>query len=193
MLFVRFLGTWRSLAERGNEAAADRLAYLRSNQSYTSSAISPYLRKIMTAHQHVHWPTPFWLVLTLVSGALFALGHHLFYASRARTAVSTVSFSIAGKDISDQQFNTAVGTAMAFLVKSCLTLAVSIAYIQAFWRFARTFKQGTPLSHLDTTFSILGNPTGFLKVTTWFKYPLLLALATVSWLVSLQRLTYLRL
>jgi hypothetical protein len=92
--------------------------------------------------------------------------------------------TFAGNQISKQELNTAVGTAFAFLVKAMFALAVSTAYVQAFWHSAKASKKGQALSTLDTTFSILGNVLGFAKVHVWVRYPLLLFLAIIAWYVN---------
>ena len=129
----------------------------------------------------IYWVTPAAMLAALFCGIMFSIGHHVFYASLAGTLASSGSYSIAGTSISKQQFHTGVGTTFAFLVKSTLALAVSIAYVQAFWYAARVRKKGEHLSALDTTFSILENALGFLKARVWYKYPLLLSMAIVAW------------
>ncbi|TKA57864.1 hypothetical protein B0A55_12513 [Friedmanniomyces simplex] len=125
------------------------------------------------------------MLLALVSGALLATGHHLFYQSLAGGRAPTGTYKIAGANVSKQQFNTTVGTAFAFLVKALLALAVGVAYTQAFWRAAKTSKNGLTLSNLDTTFSIIGDAAGFLKLKVWGRHPLLLLLAVVAWTIPI--------
>lgn len=74
------------------------------------------------------------MVASLIVGFLFALGHHLFYASldRQRAATTLEHYGILGMNVSIQQFNTAVGTAFAFLVRASLMLSIAIAYFQIF-------------------------------------------------------------
>ena len=81
-----------------------------------------------------------------------AVGHHRFYKNLAGTTAPTGNYQSAGVNVSKQQFNTAVGTAFAFVVKGTLTAAVGMAYIQAFWRSAQRSKR--KLSTLVTTFAV---------------------------------------
>lgn len=118
------------------------------------------------------------------TGVLLATGHHLFYSNLAGSNAPTGAYNIGGTDISKQQFNTAVGTTFAFLVKASLTLAVSIAYTQAFWHSAKGSQKGRQLSTLDTMYSALSNILNFFQVHVWVKYPLLLLLAVIVWSVS---------
>lgn len=134
----------------------------------------------------IHWATPVTMISTLLAECLLSLSHHLFYARLAGTDAPTGKYAIAGTSISKQKFNTAVGTAFAFLVKSMLTLAVATAYIQVFWRSMKVSEKGQRLSTLDTTFSILSNVFNFAKLHVWIKYPLPFLLATIAWYVIVK-------
>ena len=135
----------------------------------------------MATTHNVHWAVPTLATASLFSGVALALGHHLFYASLNGTSAPTGDFDIAGTRLSRQQFNTAVGTAFAFLVKSLLALAVTVAYTQAFWRAVNTSRKGQTLSTLDTLHSILDNLVGFVKLRVWWRHPLLVFLAVIAW------------
>lgn len=139
----------------------------------------------MKSTRGIHWVTPVTMVASLVAGCLLSLGHHLFYMHLTGTDAPTGRYSIAGTEVSKQKFNTAVGTAFAFLVKSMLTLAIAIAYVQAFWRTIKVSEKGQRLSTLDTTFSILGNALNFVKLHIWIKFPLLFLLAVIAWSISI--------
>ncbi|KAH0337701.1 hypothetical protein KCU81_g7992, partial [Aureobasidium melanogenum] len=96
------------------------------------------------------------MVAAFLVGCMLSLGHHLFYSSLAGTNTPTGYYhAIAGNKISKQELNTAIGTTFAFLVKAMLALAVSTAYVQAFWHSAKASKRGQRLSTLETTFPIL--------------------------------------
>jgi len=135
----------------------------------------------MAIFSGVHWLAPTVMLLALLSGTLLALGHHLFYQSLAGRPAPNGAYSIAGTNVSRQQFNTAVGTAFAFLVKALLALAVGLAYTQAFWRAAQVAEGGIGLAGLDTLHSILSDIVGFLKVHVWWRHPGLLLLAFIAW------------
>jgi hypothetical protein len=136
----------------------------------------------MKSRMAVHWVTPTTMVSAFLGGCLLSFGHHRFYSSLAGTITPTGHYDMfTGSQISKQEINTAIGTAFAFLVKAMLALAVSTAYVQAFWHSAKASRKGQRLSTLDTTSSILGNALGFLKIHVWVKYPLLLFLAVIAW------------
>lgn len=121
----------------------------------------------------------------LITGVLLAAGHHLFYESLHGTPAPTLtaSYRILGAKISRQETNTAVGTAFAFLVKASLAFAISIAFVQVFWRTARRpdTKNGPTLASLDLIYSALDNIFVFIYVSTWWKYPVLLLIALAAW------------
>jgi hypothetical protein len=137
----------------------------------------------MASPRGVPWTTPAMMVSSLVAGCLLCLGHHLFYTGLAGSTAPTGEYDIAGTSVSKQKFNTAIGTAFAFLIKAALALAVAIAYTQAFWRSARNSTKGQRLSTLDTTFSVLGNLLNLAKLHVWVRYPLLLLMAVIAWCV----------
>ncbi|KAK5125082.1 hypothetical protein LTR08_005449 [Meristemomyces frigidus] len=124
----------------------------------------------------VHWVTPVVMVLSLLAGFAFALGHHLFYWSLDGKATPTGSFHVVGRQVGRQQLNISVGTTLAYLVKVSLAFAVTIAFVQAFWR---AMKSATPtLAQLNSTFSALGDVSSLKHL---WKHPLLLVLALLSW------------
>lgn len=79
---------------------------------------------------HLHWLMPSLMVGSLLAGISFAIGHHIFYSKLKDQTVRGDGYKIIGTQLSDQQFNTAVGTAFAFLVRTCLVLATTAAYAQ---------------------------------------------------------------
>ena len=129
----------------------------------------------------IHWTTPAAIFSSLIVGVLFSLSHHLFYTHLAGTNVPNFSYDVAGYSFSKQQLNISVGNIFSYLVKAALAIALSLAYIQAAWRIVKTSKKGETLSTLDTIFSIFQDAFGFFKVKIWYRHPLLLSLAIISW------------
>ncbi|KAK4541999.1 hypothetical protein LTR36_007199 [Oleoguttula mirabilis] len=95
------------------------------------------------------------MLLAFIFGIVLALAHHLFYARLSGRQVPSGHYDIRIGKVSKQQFNTSVGTAFAFLVKSMLALAVTIAYAQVFWHAMRTSRRTLRLSEVDDAFSML--------------------------------------
>ncbi|RSL68340.1 hypothetical protein CEP54_002880 [Fusarium duplospermum] len=133
--------------------------------------------------RQIHWLTPVSMVGALLLGGLFALGHDLFYNNLAGTTVAADSFELAGAEVSRQQLNLAAGTTLAFLFKSAIVSAVSIAYFQAVWHFLKSSKREIDISNMDVLLSALGNAISLVSFSTWLKGPLLLLIAIVAWLI----------
>jgi len=132
----------------------------------------------------IYWTAPSLMFASLVVGTLFALCHHLFYASLDRKHASTSldGYDVFGTHVSVQQFNTAVGTAFAFLVRACLMLSISIAYFQILiWSIGKHETKGTKLVHLDVMTSALQDLVSLASFRTWWRRPWLWVLAVVAW------------
>lgn len=83
------------------------------------------------------------MLVALFAGIAFALGHHFFYDRLDVKELPAGNYTMGqyNSGISRQQSNTAIGTAFAFAVKTCLVLAVSTAYVHHLvWRLAIHFK-----------------------------------------------------
>ena len=139
----------------------------------------------MSRFKGVHWQSPTIMLTSLLGGFSLILGHHLFYASLDCKAVSTESYSIAGRNLSQQQLNISLGTAFALLVKICLAVAVSTAYVQLFWRSTRTSEPPT-LVELDLANESLDNIFSFCNPKFWLRYPSLVVLGLIFWLVLVR-------
>ena len=136
---------------------------------------------MMARLAQIHWLTPASMIASLLLGCLFATGHHLFYQSLAGKLATAHSYDIGGSKISSQQANTAVGTAFAFLVKSCLAFAVSLAYFQVAWTTAKGERRPMTVANMDVLLSAMGNALTLTNVFAWWKRPLLLLMALIAW------------
>ncbi|KAK3625747.1 hypothetical protein LTR56_020251 [Elasticomyces elasticus] len=134
----------------------------------------------MATSKRIHWHVPISMTVALLCAIALSLGHHFFYARLNGHLTPIGSYHVAGKSLSKQQFNTAVGTAFAFLVKSALTVATTLAYVQVFWWTVNNAKKGSTLAELDTL-SALGNIVGLFNVTNRWRHPLLFGLALIFW------------
>ena len=135
----------------------------------------------MTRLRSVHWLAPTIIIFALLTGLLLALGHHLFHASLDRKPVQTRFYSLAGKQLSKQQFNTSIGIALAFLVRTFLAAVVSTAYVQIFWMDTKDAKQSPTLVELDWANDGLDNIFNIFNLKLGWKHPLLLLLAVIFW------------
>ncbi len=136
-------------------------------------ATIPTLRAISSA--------PALMSLALVSAIAFSLAHHFFYAGLDGLPSSTVVHPFRGLDynLSGQQFNLAVGTLFAFLVKALLGAACSISQRQAVWRSLRT--DSTELGTIDDLFVSQANLLALLRPRLWISNPISILLALVCW------------
>jgi hypothetical protein len=129
---------------------------------------------------------PLMMLMALISGMFMAIGHHLFYKGLDGRVVPSQGWKAYGIELTSQQLNIAGGTALAFLVKLCLVVAVSTSYTQAIWSAAKacTKERGMSIRQLDAAFSVLGNIVALTQVRLWARHPMLISLATVAWYVS---------
>lgn len=140
-------------------------------------------RKMMGPVRDVSWVAPTIVISGLAAGFLFAIGHHLFYARLNGRVPPEDSHSLfSGFVLSKQEINIAAGTVFAFLVKSSLRAADSAAYIQLLWRAIRKRRAaGVILGDFDSILSALYSPISLLRLPAWRPYPLLFAVAVVTW------------
>ncbi|KAF2716058.1 hypothetical protein K431DRAFT_30342 [Polychaeton citri CBS 116435] len=139
----------------------------------------------MAKRRSIHWVIPTNSTLAFLSGCLLALGHHLFYESLNGEIVATGSYHVANSTVSKQQFNIAVGTAFAFIVKSMLAMAITVAYTQLFWRVLRKADRGVRLASADAAFSALQDITALFKVSVWWRHPMLFLIVVLFWALPL--------
>lgn len=115
------------------------------------------------------WRTSTIMTAALLTGILFALGHHLFYA---RYDGAIVQGSMGQKWINR------IGTAFAFLVKTFLGIAAGSAYVQRQWLYLGS--RSHRIGNVDAMFGILGDATLFMD-RVWLGNILLATLAAVTW------------
>ena len=112
-----------------------------------------------------------WMILSFISGVAFAVGHHFFYARFNDRRVDRTSIS--------QNWIVRIGTGFAFVTQTLLVISASIAFVQYQWLTTRAkpFK----IRQIDNMSSILGNVLGFFQSRIWLRFPVLTALAVVTW------------
>ncbi|KAK4628093.1 uncharacterized protein CLAFUR5_11789 [Fulvia fulva] len=135
-----------------------------------------------------HYLAPTLTVGCLLFGILCAVGHHYFYLSLDGRPAPTLfdNMKIAGMEVSHQQFNTAIGTTFAFLVRSLLGFAISLSYFQLVMRaMMGSGDTRTKVGHLDVLFSALENIFTLGHPALWRQRPLLFVVAAVAWFLPL--------
>ncbi|CAI6331975.1 unnamed protein product [Periconia digitata] len=123
------------------------------------------------------WATPASMVGFFLGGVLFAGSHHFYYRKLDDTLVGS-----AGR----QQWPIRIGTALAFLVQSCLAAAASTAYTQWVWRKCR--QQAIKIGTIDIAFDISHNVFDFLKISFAREFGLVTLLAIAFWCMPLASL-----
>jgi hypothetical protein len=146
------------------------------SQAHRSAMTSPAKVK------GLHWYAPCLAISCLLAGVLLAAGHDKFYTSLHDERTS--DHRVMRNQFSGQQFNLAIGTTFAFLVRSALALSVSVAFCQLIWRVTRqgpTTKHRPTLERLDAAYSATTNIFNMFHLPLWYRYPLLCSIALVSW------------
>jgi hypothetical protein len=131
---------------------------------------------VQNSQKTIHWRVPATMVASFIIGGIFILGHHLFYQSLHHQATNNAVFQ--------QQINTGIGTAFAFIVKMFLVIAVGTSYWQIFWLQVK--KRLVVVERLDILNNILENALQFLSLKTVGKFPLLGLIAAITWLLPLS-------
>ncbi|KAI0553229.1 hypothetical protein F4679DRAFT_500682 [Xylaria curta] len=119
-----------------------------------------------------------------LGGVIVASCHHFYYWNLDGSPAD-IDQSILGFRYSSQQLSNVLGTSFAFVTRALLIFAISIAYMQVFWKAARHSVKLNALVDLDTMFSGLSSLFAFGKVSAWQKHPVLLSVALASWLLPL--------
>lgn len=119
------------------------------------------------------WRAPLTMGVALLAGLGFSLAHHFMNQSLNGTPVTEVSIS--------QTWVSRFGTALAFLVKMCFTVAVGVAYVQHQWW--KSHRRAFSVRELDALTTVLSNVFSFVTSCVWLSSPLLTIVALISWLV----------
>ncbi|KAL2074611.1 hypothetical protein VTL71DRAFT_8389 [Oculimacula yallundae] len=99
----------------------------------------------------INWLVPVKMLALFIGGSALAVGHHCYYQSLVDTRVSSNSSKSSSWDIDSQEWKIRFGTAFAFLAKTFLAAAVSIAYKQHIWATCR--RKAYSIAGLDALFS----------------------------------------
>jgi hypothetical protein len=122
------------------------------------------------AASKVHWLKPTLMVGWLLLGAAVALGHHFFYSWLDGRLVQS-------KD--EQEWYGRIGTSLAFLTKTLLTAASTIAYAQLLWRTLRS--RAVSIRGVDALFGVTSNAWNLASLELWRRGPLPAAVAAILW------------
>ena len=118
-----------------------------------------------------YWRAPTVMCTALLSGVIFAIGHHFFYTAYNHEEVARTI---------GQEWINFLGTAFAFLVQTCLVVAAGSAYVQRQWHVLRM--RPFRINQVDAMFSILEDATLF-TAGFWHQQIILALLAIITWWV----------
>lgn len=139
---------------------------------------------VMEDRNNIHWRSPLLIVGFWVLGILLYVGHDQFYASLSGTTATDQQYRVLGSRHSEQQFNLAIGTGIAFLARASFSLTASTSYFQMSWLSLRRAKPGqrtATLEVIDTVFSATSNVFAFAYAPVWVRKPLLFQVALTIW------------
>lgn len=127
------------------------------------------------------------MTLATAAGIALAIGHHCFYSSLNKSEPPDRTYFSLGASggLTKQQVNLAVGAAFAFLVKTFLGIASSIAQEQLTWRFI--ISHPSRLGFIDGLFHSKDELFSILNLKLWIKSPWPMAIAAIYWYVCPAR------
>jgi len=111
----------------------------------------------------------------LLLGLASAMAHHLFYSYLNSRPIG---------DAVPQDWANRIGTALAYLFKTALVAAISVAYWQVFWYIVR--RKAIEIGSLDNFAAVLTNPFMFFCRDFLKKGTLLFGLAVAAWLLPIS-------
>jgi hypothetical protein len=120
--------------------------------------------------RRIYWKVPILLVTTFILGVASALGHHFLYKHYDGREVG---------DTSEQEWIIRGGTALAFLTKTFLTSALTLAYAQHAWLTFR--KKFVTIQAIDAVLAASHNLLSFLNGEMYWKAKTSTLLALVIW------------
>lgn len=156
-------------------AKADQVLGLKSNTKSTAQRTPP-----LQSHRNTDetssaiWPR--WkafttIIVSLVFGIIFALGHHCMNSYLNGKQVTDVPIS--------QSWISRFGTAFAFLVKTAFVISVGASYVQYQW--FKFHRQSFRVDEIDSLTDVLENAMCFVYNLVFVHQPVLLLIAMVTW------------
>lgn len=130
----------------------------------------------------IHWKAPTTMSAAWLLGIGLVCGHHFFNLRLNSKDVPTTiieSHGLLNFKLSFQRINSSVGTALAFLVKTCFALAASIAYTQIIWHSIK--RNRARLGIVDSAYNAHSDVSAFINLKLWWNLPLVTLLALSLW------------
>ncbi|CAF3623873.1 hypothetical protein SNK05_007562 [Fusarium graminearum] len=111
---------------------------------------------------------------SLLLGLALAIGHHLFYDYLNDRIVQSQN---------QQEWFLRIGTGMAFLVRTLLSAAIGIAYVQILWRTLRS--KSVTINGINSLFGVSHNAWDLTTLELWTAAPALTIVALIAWALPL--------
>ncbi|GAD98482.1 hypothetical protein ACLA_046040 [Paecilomyces variotii No. 5] len=143
----------------------------------------PQIQFFIMPSLDIYLTAPASMLLSLIAGVVMTLVHHFFYQRLEGKDVPNADFKVLDipYTISDQQINISAGTVFAFLAKVLLGLAATTASQQLFWKAIKS--RTTKVAVIDDLSSVAENVFILLRWSLWRRYPLLMLLGLIGWLL----------
>lgn len=125
---------------------------------------------------HIYWVTPVTGIGFFLVGLGAALGHHFFLASLNDTPVS------------NQVWVNRYSLAMAFVDKSSLAAAISLAYAQKLWLTLQQSRRGVTVGAIDALFTAQESLAKMFTFDMWRMAFVAAVIVTIIWLMPLAAL-----
>lgn len=122
------------------------------------------------------WRSYTLMTLLFASALGAAFGHHEFYLYLHNRHIQDIAI--------DQGWVIRVGNGFAFLFKTCLVAAVSVAFCQGIWYCLR--RKGVRIGGLDAIFGVLQNPLNIFNRDLFLKTSVLFVMALICWILPLS-------
>lgn len=117
------------------------------------------------------WRAPTIMLVSLALGLGIALTHHFVCLGLNNKPVTHFTLS--------QSWIFRFNTALAFIVKVAFATSVGTAYVQHQW--LRLHQNEFRTQEIDALTGILGDLSGFISSSVWYRHPVLTCMALVSW------------
>ncbi|EPE08740.1 hypothetical protein F503_04327 [Ophiostoma piceae UAMH 11346] len=171
--------------------------YNNSNKSSDKSTLinNPNGENAPERRPLIHWRYPALTLLLFVAGILLAVGHDIYYgkldgqradlggSTTNTTNPSNIFASLVGDSVSQQIWANRIGTGLAFLCKTALSIVVGLVGAQQIWYTLR--QKDASIYRIDGMFQLIENPLALLNWGLLWHAKLLSVLALVSWLLPL--------
>lgn len=116
------------------------------------------------------------MFMLLLAATGTAVGQHLYYDYLNGRGVNNLPVP--------QSWIIRVGTAFAFLFKTCLVMAVGVSFCQVFWYLIR--RTALKVESIDAIFVLLQSPLSFFVADIWARTWPLILLGVISWVIPIS-------